>query len=139
MGFLFKLLNEPLDHTFLLYILVNFFGPLSLLRSSERSGNLIGLPEGDLIGKLEEDLHDHLKNRSKSPNMFFKKGVLRNFGLSLQLYLRRGSGTGLVLRTPFLQNTSGRLLLKIDYIDSFRVKRLRLQIQKNNGSLQRNK
>ena len=71
--------------------------------------------------------------------MFFKKGVLRNFGLSLQLYLRRGSGTGLVLRTPFLQNTSGRLLLKIDYIDSFRVKRLRLQIQKNNGSLQRNK
>ena len=76
MGFLFKLLNEPLDHTFLLYILVNFFGPLSVLRSSERSGNLIGLPEGDLIGKLEKDLHDHLKNISSHRICSLKKVFL---------------------------------------------------------------
>ena len=39
--------------------------------------------------------------------------VMSLFFSGLQLYLKKDSGTGVFLRTTFLQNTSGRLLLNL--------------------------
>ena len=45
--FIKGLMFKVQDHYFLLYIFINFFGPLSFPWSPEQSGNLIRLPEGD--------------------------------------------------------------------------------------------
>ena len=54
--------------------------------------------------------HGIFSNQKQPPEVFYKKGVLRNFAKFTGKHCFPGNFAK-VVRTPFLQNTSGRLLL----------------------------